>query len=130
MAGLDRDKTCQEAHVKVQSAKDDEQFLTIAASLPEALKTSHMAYYSSKDPDFAILYSVYGNLDRFKNVTAQHGGPPLLRGTGIFARNIGDCLFIDNILHGSPAEQAGLKEGDELVDPGQSIFAICSPLAG
>ncbi|MCH6203135.1 S41 family peptidase [Brucella ciceri] len=127
MAGLDWDKMCQEAHVKVGIVKDDEQFRAIAASLPAALKTSHTAYYAPKDPDFAILYSVYGKLERFKEVTARHGGLPLLRGAGIFAKNVDGRVFIDNILDGSPAEKAGLKEGDELVEPSQAVFAARWP---
>jgi len=127
MAGLDWNKTCKEARLKAQNAKDDEQFQAIAASLPAALRTSHTAYYAPKTAEFAIFYSVYGNLDRFRKITAQHGGPPLLRGAGIFAKNIGGRLFIDNILDGSPAEKVGLKEGDELVEPSQAIFAARWP---
>ncbi len=127
MAGLDWDKMCQEANVKVGNVKDDKQFRAIAASLPAALKTSHTAYYAPKDPNFAIFYSVYGHLDRFKEVTARHGGPPLLHGAGIFAKEIDGRVFIDNILTGSPAEQAGLKEGDELVEPSQAVFAARWP---
>ncbi len=127
MAGLDWDKVCQEANVKARNAKDEKEFRAIAASLPAALKTSHTAYYAQNESNFAILYSVYGNLDRFKKVTAQHGGPPLLRGAGIFAKEIDGRIFIDNILNGSPAENAGLKEGDELLGPSDAIFAARWP---
>ncbi|YBV97937.1 S41 family peptidase [Phyllobacteriaceae bacterium JZ32] len=127
MAGLDWERTCAEARRRAQAVQDDKQFWAIAAGLPAQLKTSHTAYYAPDDPNLAILYSVYGQQDRFKTVIAEHGGPPQLQGAGIFAKTIKGQLFIDNVLHGSPAEKAGLKEGDELVDPGLAVFAARWP---
>ncbi|WP_420961484.1 S41 family peptidase [Brucella sp. IR073] len=127
MTGVDWSAACDESRRQAQAAKSDEQFWKIAANLPAQLKISHTAYYGPTDPSLAIVYSVYGSLDRFKTVLAEHLGPPQLRGAGIFAKLIDGRLFIENILDGSPAEKAGLKEGDELVQPGLAVFAARWP---
>ncbi|WP_160113706.1 S41 family peptidase [Phyllobacterium salinisoli] len=128
MRGLDWNAECISAKAAVQTIGDNEQrFQEIATSLPAKLKTSHTAYYPPDDAMLAILYSVYGELDYLKATTDVRGGAPELRGSGIFAVRIGDRDFIDQILDDSPAQKAGLREGDEIVAAGSAVFSAYWP---
>ena len=81
------------------------------------LKTSHTALYTPDDYAYYMLLDVVGFGGDPTGLRARQFWGDTLHypGTGAFTDEVEGRHFIDGILEGSPADQAGLKFGDEIV---------------
>lgn len=81
------------------------------------LKTSHTAFYTPDDTSYYILLDVVGATGAREIIDARYWGTgPHFAGIGAFTTKLGQRHFIDAVLEGSPADRAGLKFGNEIVD--------------
>ena len=81
------------------------------------LKTSHTALFTPDDYEYYILLDIFGAGPTLSNLLSKQfwGMGPYYSGIGAFTREIAGRHFVDGILEGSPADQAGLKYGDEIL---------------
>ncbi|MEZ5537287.1 MAG: S41 family peptidase [Thiolinea sp.] len=114
MNGLDWEGLCETAKEKV--AKLPDSLKPELKQLLARLKTSHTGYFTPDDPNFAILLDVYrGNPDLSEIIKKHYSDRPYLEGVGLFTKRIEGESYIDQLLAGGAAAQAGLKTGDQLI---------------
>lgn len=124
MNGLDWGALCSRAEQRLESGTP----LTVAANeLLAELEVSHTRYFAPSDPALAILAAVYREAPNLKDALAQDDSMPLLRGAGFTTFDVGGSRFVDSILDGSPAQVAGLRIGDEIIDDGGAAFRAVLP---
>jgi len=113
--GLDWRALCKNAKAKLPVTES--QFSELANNLLAKLHTSHTAYYSADSMHHALLLDVYrGNPALKALIKKSYGDRPYWETTGFFTTKIDGKIFINQLLAGSPAEKAGLKVGDEIID--------------
>ncbi len=80
------------------------------------LKTSHTGLLTPDDQDYYNLLDVFSGSRGARNLAKQFRSGVHYGGIGIFSARIDGRNFVDAVLEGSPAERAGLKVGDEIVN--------------
>ena len=82
------------------------------------LKISHTALYTPDDVEYPILLDAIGSGEGVPELIQQKywANLPSLENPGAFFVQLDGKWFVDGVLEGSPAESAGLKVGDEIVD--------------
>jgi carboxyl-terminal processing protease len=85
-------------------------------SLLSTLKASHTGLFTPDQYEYYFLLDIVGVRDAGPDLANRRlCGSPCYAGIGAFTRQIGARHFVDGVLEGSSAEQAGLKYGDEVV---------------
>jgi carboxyl-terminal processing protease len=93
-------------------------------SLLATLKASHTGLFTPDQYEYYFLLDIVGVRDAGPDLANQRlCGSPCYAGIGAFTRQIGARHFVDGVLEGSSAEQAGLKYGDELVSVDGAPYA-------
>ena len=80
------------------------------------LKTSHTGLLTPDDQDYYNLLDVFSGSRGAKKLAKQFRSGVHYAGIGIFSVRIVDGHFVDAVMEGSPAERAGIKIGDEIVN--------------
>ena len=93
----------------------EEAALRINALLAK-LKTSHTGLLTPDDQDYYNLLDVFSGSRGARKLAKQFRSGVHYAGIGIFSVRIDDRHFVDAVLEGSPAERAGIKVGDEIVN--------------
>ncbi len=111
----------EEAAARRQSVIDaprDDAAVALINGLIETTKASHFRLYTPDDLSYYILLDILPNAPGALDLSARKywGARPYFAGIGAFSAEIGGKHFIDGIMEGSPADRAGLKIGDEIVD--------------
>ena len=92
------------------------------------LKTSHTGLYTPDDYRYYITLDILNGAATTRDLIFERfwGTGPHFPGIGIFAAGADGRHFVDGVLEGSPADQAGLKYGDEILSIDGQPF---SPIA-
>jgi len=80
------------------------------------LKTSHTGLLTPDDQDYYNLLDVFSGSRGARKLAKQFRSGVHYAGIGIFSVRVDDGHFVDAVLEGSPAERAGIKVGDEVVN--------------
>lgn len=129
------DRTNEARPAVVQSKSTGEAVALINALIGE-LKASHMRLYTPDDFTYYVLLDLAPNAPGARDLITRrfYGNRPHFAGTGSFTTEADGRHFVDGLLEGSPADRAGLKVGDEIVqvDGGQyhQIKSFCGKLGG
>jgi carboxyl-terminal processing protease len=102
----------------VIDAPSDDAAVALINGLIETTKASHFRLYTPDELGYYILLDILPNASGAHDLAARKfwGARPYYAGIGAFTADIGGKHFIDGIMDGSPAERAGLRIGDEIVD--------------
>jgi carboxyl-terminal processing protease len=110
---------------QVKQAQSREEFATVINQMLAELKTSHMRYYTPDEPAYYQLLGIFQPRseelrkqlkDSFPNGKIEYTG------IGITTKTIEGKTFVNAIFDNSPAAQAGLKVGDEILGIEQQPF--------
>lgn len=94
-------------------AENDMAFAKSVNSMLKKLKTSHTYYLTPADWEYYQLSAIFAQIPAIK---AMFGSSDITYPSiGIMTKVIGQQTFISCVLPGSPAETAGLLEGDEIL---------------
>lgn len=115
----------------VNAASTDDAIAGINALL-DTLKASHFRLHTPDDLAYYILLDLTPNAPGARDLLAKHfwGNRPFYAGTGAFTAEVGAKHFIDGIMDGSPAERAGLRIGDEIVDVDGAPYHLITSFRG
>jgi carboxyl-terminal processing protease len=80
------------------------------------LNTSHTGLLTPDDQDYYNLLDVFSGSRGARKLAKQFRSGVHYAGIGIFSVRIDNSHFVDAVLEGSPAERAGIKVGDEIVN--------------
>lgn len=116
----------------VMTAPSSGEAIQLIKSLLGELKTSHTALYTPDDLEYSILLDVVPpRSDPDKLMDRKFwGSRSHYAGIGAFTREIDGRHFIDGIMEGSPADRAGLKYGDEIVNVDGRPYAQIAAFRG
>lgn len=107
-----------------------QQLAEVINQMLSELNTSHTRFYTPEEPAYYQLLGVF--LPRAPKLQEELAkflpeGKSLYSDIGIFTKTLNDKRFIYAILDGSPAAEAGLRVGDELISAdGQPFHPIRS----
>lgn len=100
-----------------QQAKSSEEVAAVINRMLSELNASHTRFYTKSEPAYYQLLGIFNRGGSFsqelKKVLPE--GKLEYPGIGIFTKDINGKIFINAILDGSPAEQAKLKVGDQIL---------------
>src|SRR5262245_20269364 len=111
---LDWRARAREVRPSIISAATTEDAVGRINALLAELKTSHTGLFTPDDYEYYILLDIVGTGTPDLLSRRFWGMGPYYPGIGAFTRKIDGRHFVDGILEGSPADQAGLKYGDEI----------------
>jgi carboxyl-terminal processing protease len=119
LAGLGWEKRAAEVRQGVVDAPNLEEAARRINALLAELKTSHTALLTPDDVDYYVLLAVFGKGAGMPQPEFDErfwGAGVTYAGIGHFSVRIDGRDFVDLVLEGSPADRAGLRVGDELLD--------------
>lgn len=114
--GVDWQSLCEENRARAQDLSRDDLAALLNTMLAR-LQSSHTHVYTPRDPTYYLLFDVFAQSSGLTDAarTRFPGGKVQVDGIGIFTRQIDGQVFIEDIVEGTPAHDAGLLVGDELV---------------
>jgi carboxyl-terminal processing protease len=116
-----REKYAPQA-AKAQSADD---LAVVVNAMISELKTSHTRFYTPNETAYYQLLGIFQPRSReLKNLPKEIFPKNKLEysGIGIFTKAIANKTFVSGVLEGSPAAQAGLQLGDEILSADNRPF--------
>jgi len=115
---------------KVAQAESPQQVADIINQMLAELNTSHTRFYTPEEPAYYQLLGVFlPRSSRLQEELTQFlpEGKSIYSDVGIFTKALNNKRFINAILDGSPAAEAGLLVGDEMISvDGQPFHPIRS----
>jgi len=97
-------------------ASSEETLASVTNSMLSELNASHTRYYTPHEPEYYQLSDIFaGALRRRGLERAFPGGRIAYPGIGILSRLEQGRSMISGVIEGTPAQQAGLLAGDEIV---------------
>jgi carboxyl-terminal processing protease len=103
----------------------------VLRKLVASLKTSHTAYYPRSDPAYWDMASLFEPmLQRVCPKELTPGFPIARDGIGVFWKQVEAEWFVGGVFVGGPAEKAGLKLGDRILEADGHAFAPVESFAG
>jgi carboxyl-terminal processing protease len=99
---------------KAETLSGEDEYKSAVRDMLKELNASHTSYYTSDDPEYYQLASVFGFTSDVRKLF--NGKEILYPSIGIKTAAVNNCLFVDSVLEGSPAFKAGILRGDEIVD--------------
>ena len=114
------------------TAPSSGEAIQLIKSLLGELKTSHTALYTPDDLEYSILLDVVPPRSDPDQLMDRKfwGSRSHYAGIGAFTREIDGRHFIDGIMEGSPADRAGLKYGDEIINVDGRPYAQIAAFRG
>jgi carboxyl-terminal processing protease len=122
LASADWERQAQLARPGIVEAPTLEEASRRINALLGKLKTSHTGLLTPDDQDYYNLLDVFSGSRGGKKLAKQFPSGVHYAGIGIFSVQIDGRHFVDAVLEGSPAEHAGIKVGDEVVNVGGAPF--------
>lgn len=118
MAGLDWARVTAEHRARIAPDMDREAFAAEVNGMLSRLQTSHTWLYTPDDPAWYQLAGVF--MPAIPELAAELGphlsnGAPAYVGIGVMTEQRAEGYFVTGVLHGHPAERAGVLVGDRLV---------------
>lgn len=111
-------------------ARTDEEFAGVINAMLAELRTSHTHYYTKRDPEYFQLVGLFWSILEPKVKPFIQDPKPSYPGIGIATYTSAERLFIRNIFDGSPAAEAGLHSGDEIIDADGAPFQPIGSFTG
>lgn len=115
---------------RVAQAESPQQVADVINQMLAELNTSHTQFYTPEEPAYYQLLGVFlPRSSRLQEELAKFlpEGKSIYSDIGIFTKMLNNKRFINAILDGSPAAEAGLLVGDELISvDGQPFHPIRS----
>lgn len=108
--GIDWEALGKTFGAQARNAPDVEAFATIVNQMLANLQTSHTFFYTSRDPGYYQLRSV------FEERKLAYPG------IGIFTKVLEGGTFVSGIMEGTPAHDAGLQVGDRIISVNDKPF--------
>ena len=98
------------------SAGSLEELGMIVNQMLSELKTSHSRFYTRSDPEYYQLLAIFKEGPMKEVIHRDHPDGRLeYPGIGILDERRNGRVFVKGVLEGSPAAQAGIKMGDQIV---------------
>jgi carboxyl-terminal processing protease len=114
--GVDWQAKRDEYKTKAKQAQSLEEASVIINQMLAELNTSHTRFYTQLEPAYYQLLSIFNQGSFSKELQKVFpNGRLYYTGIGIFTQEVNGKTFISGILDKSPAAQAGLQVGDEIL---------------
>jgi carboxyl-terminal processing protease len=115
--GLDWNAIKEKYEPQGSKAKSTEEVAIVINQMLSELKTSHTFFYTQAEPAYYQILGIFEGYSDLQKALKKHlpNGELAYIGIGAFTKEIEGKTFISAILDDSPAEQAGLKVGDEIL---------------
>lgn len=128
--GVDWKSMRQQYQAQAQNASSREAKAAVINQMLSQLKTSHTRLYIPEEPAYYELLGIFQpRLPEFQTQLQPFfpDGTITYSGIGIYTKTINNKVYIRAMLEGSPAAEAGLKIGDQLLSAdGQPFHPIRS----
>jgi carboxyl-terminal processing protease len=118
--GVDWEKTAKEFRGRLKNVKNRGEFVTLVNSMLDELKASHTEYITDDDVGFAMIKAVMGG--GLNGNAVEHIGVMGTRQQGEFTTA--------GVLEGYPAEKAGIRSGDVLLEVNGKPFQSAGSFHG
>jgi carboxyl-terminal processing protease len=119
------------ANAEVSRACDSAMRTRVIRDLLAKLETSHTAFYPREDPAYWEMASIFEPVLKRSCEESRTPGFPITHASiGVFWRQVGTAWFVAGVYAKGPAEQAGLKVGDEVVSVQGHPFSPVSAFKG
>ncbi len=100
----------------VRQTKSLDEASPVINQMLSELNTSHTRFYTKSEPAYYQLLGIFDNGSFLKEIKKVFPDGKLeYTDIGVFTKEINGKIFISAILDGSPAAQAGLKVGDQIL---------------
>lgn len=122
--GVNWNELCKSQRLNVEKKLTSSAFSKLLNGMLEQLKTSHTQYYSPKDLNYYLVFDVFNrnpNLNEHRERLFGEGDVTF-KGIGIFTKKINETTFIEAIVEGTPAHDAGFLIGDEIISVNGKAF--------
>lgn len=113
---------------KVETISGEEEYKSAVKAMLAEFKVSHTAYYTSEDPEYYQIATVFEQSQSVKRLFNDR--EILYPSIGIKTAKVGSGLFVQSVLEGSPACRAGILRGDEIIDADGKPYLPVSSLRG
>ena len=123
LGGLDWNAVAIDFGKRAANAGDRDEFADIVNEMLARLNTSHTYLYTSREPAYFQLLSIF-RTPLAGQIQAAHPDNIELKypGIGIFTLDVNGAVFISGVLEGAPAHRAGLRLGDRIISVNGELF--------
>jgi carboxyl-terminal processing protease len=114
-------------------SKSQEEFAVVINQMLSELKTSHTHYYTEEDQEYYQLLGIFQPRSNTIQQQIKKFFPKSdieYSGIGILTRDINGKTFIRGVLDNSPAEIAGIKAGDQIINVDGRPYKSVESFAG
>jgi carboxyl-terminal processing protease len=117
MNGADWDAVGRKYRDEAAGAKNRAEFKAIVNRMLGDLHASHTGYFTDDDLDYHLLKTLFQN--DYDSIRVEH--------IGVLGSDVDGVYAVQAALDGSPAEKAGIRPGDRILDAdGQRFTAVGS----
>jgi carboxyl-terminal processing protease len=122
--GLDWSAVRERYRADAAQATSNERLAAVINDMLSELHASHTRYYSTDEPEYYQLAGIFAGALRRRGLDrAFPGGRISYPGIGVLSRpGLSGGSVITGVIEGTPAEQAGLLAGDEIVSADGASF--------
>jgi carboxyl-terminal processing protease len=115
--GIDWQAMKDKYEQQAETARSTEEVAVVINQMLSELKTSHTRFYTNKETAYYQILGIFNSFRELQNQVKKYlpNGKLEYTGIGAFTKDIDNKTFISAILNDSPAAQAGLKIGDEVL---------------
>ena len=114
--GLDWEQVRARYRPLAQAARDEQELALLINRMLGELGASHTQYYTSEEQAYYELLGIFAGPLQSRLQQMFPDGQVSYVGVGAYAQQIRGKTFATGILAGLPADRAGLRVGDEIVD--------------
>ncbi|WP_421656146.1 S41 family peptidase [Leptothermofonsia sp. ETS-13] len=125
MNGVDWKSLRKSYEPQVTAAKSKAEFAAVVNQMLAELKTSHTYYYTPEEPAYYQVLGIFVPRSSQLQKSVQQflpKGKIEYSGIGIVTKEIKGKTFVSAIFDGSPAAQAGLQVGDQILSADDRPF--------